>query len=237
MKKASKILLIIAGVFNLLMLLGVVVAGLVFIIEALVTKSTLDPSWYADIEAAAEEAGWAVDANALTWIVIIIYIVIVLAIQAVGFVYYLVCTILSFKGAKAKKKGVLIANIVFYAFTWYNILMLVGAILGLIGLKQEANREAEANNPQPEPTPVKEEPNVLPEPEVVQEEPTPIRAQEPVKEEPAPAPVEEKKPETQPEPEPKKEEPKPEKKKWFCPNCGAENTGKFCGSCGTKRPE
>ena len=125
--------------------------------------------------------------------------------------------------AKAKKKGILIANIVFYAFTWYNILMLVGAILGLIGLKQEANKAEEAQKVTLEPEPAKEEPQQLPEPEPVKEEPAP-----------APAPVVEEK---KPEHEPKKEEPKAEKAKWFCPNCGAENTGKFCGHCGTKKPE
>lgn len=30
---------------------------------------------------------------------------------------------------------------------------------------------------------------------------------------------------------------RPEKKGWFCPNCGSKNEGKFCVECGTKRPE
>ena len=151
MKKASKILLIIAGVFNILYLLGVVIAGLVLIIEALVTKATVDPSFYSELEQMISEMGLSVNADTLMWIVIAIYCVIILLIQLVAFVLFLVAAIVSFKGSKAKKKGVLIANIVFYVLTsCVNLLMLVGAILGLIGLGIEAKKE--------ESEPVKEEP-------------------------------------------------------------------------------
>ena len=30
---------------------------------------------------------------------------------------------------------------------------------------------------------------------------------------------------------------RPENKGWFCPNCGSKNEGRFCTSCGTKKPE
>ncbi len=39
------------------------------------------------------------------------------------------------------------------------------------------------------------------------------------------------------EPAPKAEEPKAVSEGWNCPNCGAHNTGNFCGKCGTKKPE
>ena len=35
----------------------------------------------------------------------------------------------------------------------------------------------------------------------------------------------------------KAEEPKAVSEGWDCPNCGAHNTGNFCGKCGTKKPE
>ena len=124
-----------------------------------------------------------------------------------GFVLLLVCGIVNLKGAKAKKKGILIANIVFGVLE-ENILAIAGAVLGIIGLSKEQNAEQANNVPEPEPAPAP--------------------AIEEKKEEPAKA-------------EPAKEEPKQEAPKaredWFCPNCGAHNTGKFCQSCGTKRPE
>lgn len=161
MKKASKILLIIAGVFNILYLLGTSITALVFIIEAFVTKTTLDPAIYTEIEQMISESGMSINADTLVWIVIIAYSVIILLISGVAFIMFLVSAIISFKGANAKKKGVLIANIVFYVLTSFvNIFMLVGAILGLIGLGIEA-KKAKAE-------PVKEEPKKV---EAPKEEP------------------------------------------------------------------
>ena len=45
-----------------------------------------------------------------------------------------------------------------------------------------------------------------------------------------PQPTEDKKVESQPVP-------KSQDNGWYCPNCGAHNTGKFCSKCGTKKPE
>ncbi len=60
--------------------------------------------------------------------------------------------VLSFVGANAKKKGILIANIVFGVLT-FNLLNIVGAILGIIGLSKEKKEE------------IKEEPEVIEEKE------------------------------------------------------------------------
>ena len=128
-----------------------------------------------------------------------------------GFVLLLVCGIVNLKGAKAKKKGILIANIVFGVLE-ENLLAIAGAVLGLIGLSKEQNAEQANNVPEPEPAPA---------PAIEEKKEEPAKA-EPVKEEPK----EEEKP-----------APAPARKDWFCPNCGAHNEGKFCAACGTKKPE
>lgn len=151
MKKASKILLIIAGVFNILFLLGALVTGLVGIIDAFVSKSAITPEIQASIEQMISEMGLSISSDTLIWAVLIAYSIIIALIAGLAFIMFLVSAIISFKGANAKKKGILIANIVFYVLTsCVNLLMLVGAILGLIGLGIEAKKE--------ESEPVKEEP-------------------------------------------------------------------------------
>ena len=208
MKKASKILLIIAGVFNLLACIALFIVGLVYAIIAFAGGALIFGEYTAEIQALVES--WGVTEEALRWIVAAIFALIYLVVFGALAIIYLVGSIIAFKGGKPKKKGIFIANIVF-AVICENIFSLVGSILGLIGYKNGFESEAQ---PQEEP---------LPEPEP----------------EPAPAEIEEKKPEPEPEIEEPKEEPKPKKdaSRWFCPNCGAENTSKFCSSCGTKRPE
>lgn len=199
MKKASKIVLIISGVFDLLFTISIVITSLVFIIMALSTKSTLDPIWYAELEAAFEEMGYEVNADALTWIIIGIYCAIIFAVATVAFVFYLIATIITFAASKGKKKGTLIASIVFAVFT-QTYLTIIGAVLGLIGMGIEQRRAEQS---------VTEEPAPLPEPE-----PEP---------EPEPAPVEEKKEAPKPE---KKEWTCPNcgahTEGKFCPNCGTK---------------
>lgn len=212
MKKASKILLTIAGVFNLVAAIGLIITGIVFAIMAFVDLAAFPIH---DLVAELEQAfqGTDIPTEAIVTIVAAIVAVISFVGFGVGFVFLLITSIISFKGAKAKKKGILIANIVFGVMT-DGILNIVGAILGIIALNKEANQE----EPQ-----VESEPAMLAEPAV---EAAPVVEQEDEK-----------------EPEPKKEEPakqepaKPVRKDWFCPNCGAHNEGKFCASCGTKKPE
>ena len=123
------------------------------------------------------------------------------------FVLFLVSGCVALKAPKKNQKGSFIACIVWSVLT-ESIFLLVGGIFGLIGLNQEQN--AAQAEPEPAPAPA-----------------------------PAPAAIEEKKAEPVKE-EPKAEAPKEEKKvreDWYCPNCGAHNTGKFCQACGTKRPE
>ena len=226
MKKASKIVLIISGVFDLLLTIAVVIVSLVYIIMALATKTTMDPSWYADLEMAFQEMGYEVNADALTWIIIGIYCVIVFLVASIAFVFLLITTIITFAASKAKKNGVLIAAIVFAVFT-QTYLTIIGAVLGLVGLSIEKKRAEQGQvEGQPE-----QEPALLEEPKVEEKD-----AEEPAKEEPKPEPKKEEKKAEAPEEE-KKAEPKPEKKEWFCPNCGTKTTGKFCPNCGTKKPE
>ena len=207
MKKASKIILTIAGIIGLIAGIGLMLAGLIYGLVVVFGGAEAFPEIAAEVQAMFDESGVELDADAILWIVRIILGVIVMLIYGGIGLFELITGIIALKGAKAKKKGILIANIVF-GVIFQNYLSIAGAVLGIIALSIEANK---ANQP-----------------EAVPEEPAPAPA--PV---PAPAP-EPKKEEPKVEEAPA---PRPEKKDWFCPNCGAHNTGKFCQACGTKKPE
>lgn len=210
MKKASKILLTIAGIIGLIAGIGLMVAGLVYGLVIIFGGASALPEVAAAIQEILDESGSDMDASAIAWIVnISIGLIIMLIYGGIG-LFELITGIIALKGAKAKKKGILIANIVF-GVMFQNYIAIAGGVLGIIGLGQE-ERKAAQEQVEPEPAPA-----------------------------PAPAAIEEKKPEPAPVKEEPKEEPKQEAPKaredWYCPNCGAHNTGKFCQSCGTKRPE
>lgn len=199
MKKASKILLTIGGIINIVGAVAAIIAGLVLAIMSFAGGGFILE--YLQQAGAEMPEDMPVDGAI---ILAIIAGLICLFAGVVVFILLLVSGIIAVKAPKKNVKGSFIACIVWSVLT-ESIFLLVGGIFGLIGLNQENNQ------PQPEP------------------EPAPV--------------VEEKKPE--PQPEPKKEEPKeeakpapaPARKDWFCPNCGAHNEGKFCASCGTKKPE
>ena len=211
MKKASKILLTIAGVIGLIAGIGLMVAGLVYGLVLIFGGATALPELAAAIQEMLNDMGSDLDATAIAWIVnICIGLVMMLIYGGIG-LFELITGIIALKGAKAKKKGILIANIVF-GVMFQNYIAIAGGILGIIGLGQEERRAAQPAQDEVAPAPA----------------PAPAPAIEEKKEEPAKA-------------EPVKEEPKQEAPKaredWFCPNCGAHNEGKFCAACGTKKPE
>ena len=142
MKKASQIILIISGIFDLILVAGVVLYSVIAIITALVTKTTMNPEWFAELEQYITETGVEVEPETLMWIVVAVYCVIVLVVSLIAMVFFIVAGILALKGSKAKNNNILIANIVFAVLTqtW---LTLVGAILGIIGLSIEAKRQAQ----------------------------------------------------------------------------------------------
>ncbi len=210
MKKASKILLTISGVINIVGAIACIICGIVYAIMAFVAASYLPIS---DLQEAIQEMFASADMpeEVLRLVIAGVVALIYFLMFGAGFVLLLVCGIVNLKGAKAKKKGILIANIVFGVLE-ENILAIAGAVLGIIGLNKEQNAEQANNVPEPEPAPA---------PAIEEKKEEPAKA-EPVKEEPK----EEEKP-----------APAPARKDWFCPNCGAHNEGKFCAACGTKKPE
>ena len=210
MKKASKILLTISGVINIVGAIACIICGIVYAIMAFVAASYLP---IADLQVAIQEMFASADMpeEVLRLVIAGVVALIYFLMFGAGFVLLLVCGIVNLKGAKAKKKGILIANIVFGVLE-ENILAIAGAVLGIIGLSKEQNAEQANNVPEPESAPA---------PAIEEKKEEPAKA-EPVKEEPK----EEEKP-----------APAPARKDWFCPNCGAHNEGKFCAACGTKKPE
>ena len=138
MKKASKIVLTIGAIWNLVLAVACVVTGLVLCIVALVRQSC--PAEYLEfVSDMMDTFGASLDLDALIWISIGVYCLAMLTLFFFLFVIALVATILAFKGAKAKKNGILIANIVFGVLL-ENWIVIPGAVLGIIGLKLEEKK-------------------------------------------------------------------------------------------------
>lgn len=143
MKKASKIVLTIGAICNLALTVGCVIAGLVVCIVAAVNQSC--PAGFIELVSdIVDSFDASLDLDALLWISIGVYCLTVLTISFFAFVFFLVSTILAFNGAKAKKNGILIANIIF-GFLGQNLIVITGAVFGIIGLKLE---EKKAEQPQ-----------------------------------------------------------------------------------------
>lgn len=195
MKKASKILLTIGGIINIVGAVAAIIAGLVLAIMSFAGGGI----FLEYLQQIGTEMPEDMPVDGAIVLAIIAGLICLFA-GVVVFILLLVSGIIAVKASKKNVKGSFIACIVWSVLT-ENIFLLVGGIFGLIGLNQENNQP----QPEPEPAPVVEEKK--PEPEV--EEP---------KEEAKPAPA-------------------PARKDWFCPNCGAHYEGKFCASCGTKKPE
>ena len=149
MKKASKIVLTIGAIFKLLFTIAIVITGLVLIIVALVDRTGIDPEIrYSILEMLEEWGVEGVDPDTIDWIVAGIYCCFVLLYSSMAFVLYLVATILGFAGTKAKKNGILIANIVFSFLATPGLLILAGSVLGIVGLSME-KKKAEASQEEP----------------------------------------------------------------------------------------
>ena len=171
MKKAARILLTIGAIFNLLITIGVAIAGLVMAIITLAAGSIFPAEYYSEIANAITETWPEVDPEALKWIVLGIQALIILLIATALFVLYLVFTIISFNGAKGKGKGIFIANIVF-SIICENWLCFVGGILGVVGVSIENRRAEQAKEEAAKPVEVKkEEPKQV---EAKKEEPKPV---------------------------------------------------------------
>ena len=169
MKKASKILLTIGGVINIIGAVSVLIAGLVFAI-----MSFMGTGFFVEYmnQVGGDMGGDEMGVNAALIYSIVAGLLSLLG-GAVGFILLLISGIIGVKAPKKNVKGSFIACIVWSVLT-ESIFLLVGGIFGLIGLNQENNQP----QPEPEPAPVIEEKK--PEPEPVQEEP---------KEEAKPAPA------------------------------------------------
>ena len=172
MKKASKILLTIGGVINIIGAVSVLIAGLVFAI-----MSFMGTGFFVEYmnQVGGDMGGDEMGVNAALIYSIVAGLLSLLG-GAVGFILLLISGIIGVKAPKKNVKGSFIACIVWSVLT-ENIFLLVGGIFGIIGLNQENNQP----QPEPEPAPAPA-PAPLPEPA-----PTPAPA--PVQEEAKPAPA------------------------------------------------
>ena len=180
MKKASQILLLIAGIVGILaavsaaaifVIIGLIESGasiyslVIGILGVLINQGVISSEWLS--------VTWgetAVIAENFVMSVVYFIVAIVLFVFAIiYFVFELIAAIIALKARGKKdqqpKKGLFIANFIFAGLTlfvfngtWlsyiYALLAIVGSILGLIALNKE--KQAEENPEQPEEAPVGE---------------------------------------------------------------------------------
>ena len=121
LRKIGRILLLVGGILSLVdtmlvdFLLGVGCIVCAFVVTPMLVESTGLPD--------------------VAWIGIFIGVGVVLIFEAI---FALVAGVLGIKGFKEHAKGVYVGNIVFSVLTGFQLLLLAGAILGLIALKKEA---------------------------------------------------------------------------------------------------
>ncbi len=169
MKKASKILLTIGGIFNIIAAISILIAGLVFAIMSFMGSGFV-------LEFIKQMGGGMGDDMGPEANLALIYSIAAgigsLFGGAIGFILFLISGVVALKAHKKNVKGSFIGCIVWGVLT-ESLLLLLGGIFGIIALNKENNQ------PQPEPAPAP-----LPEPE-----PEPAPAPAPVQEEPEPAPA------------------------------------------------
>lgn len=210
MKKASQILLTISFILGLLGAIACIVAGVVFAVLIFVAPDVLATS---EITLAIQEiiSEMEIDEETLAIVIKVVVAVVYFVLFLFAFILLLIAAIIAKKGAKAKRNGILIANIIFGLMS-QNYLTIIGAVLGIVGLKMDARKAAQPQaQAEPAATPVEQQ--VVEQPKQVEEQPKQVEEQ------------------------PQEVEQKPVRTDWYCPNCGAHNSSKFCQSCGTKRPE
>ena len=131
MKKASKILLTISGVIYLISAIALAILGIVWGIMAFIAVSSLPFGELLTVYIQEFVDGMSVPEDMVDTIVGIVAGIVCLGAGLAGFICCLVVSIINFKGAKAKKKGILIANIVFGVLA-ESILGIAGGVSGLL---------------------------------------------------------------------------------------------------------
>ena len=136
MKKASKIIFTILGILNIVSAVNYFIFGIVALILWFTKLIPLPEALLEEFAKALMNAGVNTDPETVYSVMAMVICIYLAVICFLSGILYIVLAILSFKGAKAEKKGILIANIVVgvLAEGWLNI---VAAILGLIGLAKE----------------------------------------------------------------------------------------------------
>ena len=150
MRKASKILLILGGVFALLAIYSLVSVAISLSISGLSSGLSMILSWFA-ASSSGEEAGFLLGMGIGFGIGFNILAFVILCTA----VFPLISAILAFIGGakKSSKKGIYIVNIVFAVILALNfdsgyglisaVLILVGSFLALSAIKEETKTEEE----------------------------------------------------------------------------------------------
>lgn len=166
MKKASKVILTIIFIVYYVAAFALLICGIILAVMIFVSPSTIPNN---ELTLYIEQIIGEMEVDEETFALIVKGVIAGVYVLSAFFIgtYLVIVASIAKSGAKAKRKGILIANIVFGVLT-SNVLQIIGGALGIGGLNAEARAAAQQQaqaQPQMQPQPQPQQIQVQPQPQ------------------------------------------------------------------------